>query len=135
MNFSDFFIGFFHGFPQGRRRCGHAEHSSARRNEFAFFVRFRAGKQNIVCHVFGKGDRAARFIRRGISVGRQHDACARAVRKFRFRFRKGAVRYRLHHGEEIGFQKGQNDLRFGISETAVVLDDLRSVFRQHETEI
>ncbi len=48
---------------------------------------------------------------------------------------QGFVRRRLHDGEEIALQKGQNGLRFRVAKATIVFNHLRSLRGEHQPKI
>ena len=55
--------------------------------------------------------------------------------KLYFGLSQSAIGSSLHNGQQIAFQQRQHNLGFGIAETAVILNDLRTIGSQHQTEI
>ena len=45
------------------------------------------------------------------------------------------VGHRHHNGKQVGFKQWQYNLRFGVTETAVIFDNLRTVGCKHKPEI
>ena len=70
-----------------------------------------------------------------IAHGSKHYAAGVRVPEFHFTVRQGTVGNRLHHCQQVALQQGQHHLGLGIAETAVILDDLRSLLCQHQAEI
>ena len=134
MDLCTFGIGSRNRFAKGIAHRGHAQHAAARRQKlFAVKLCARDVKNAVKISVFY--DFKACFIMRRIAVRCQHHAASRTRRELHVLFFERAVRARLHNGKEIAFKKRQNDLGFGIAETAVVFDHARTVLGQHQTEI
>ena len=71
----------------------------------------------------------------GIAAGRQNDAGSSAIGPFNLELCQRLVLYRLHHRQKIGFQQRQYNLRLGVAEAAVILDDLRAIGREHQAKV
>ena len=77
----------------------------------------------------------ALFIAFGIAAGGEHKAAGAGVQKLHPAFGKRAVFHRKHYLKKVAVHQRQHRLGFGVSEAAVVFDDLRAVRRQHKAEI
>ena len=77
----------------------------------------------------------ALFVLLGVASGSEHQAAGEFIGETDFGFTKPFLLDSKHGFKQVAFHERQNRLGFGISETAVVFDDLYSVFCEHQAEI
>ena len=132
-------IGAGPGLAQGRRQGAQPEHPSARRGEAVNPAPRRAGVENAgTGHRLGQlavgtetGDGVPGAMWSRVPFGGQHHADGGVGDETR-RLRQATLRHAAQQCDRVRSQPGQHDLRLGIAEAHVVLEDLRTLGREHE---
>ena len=83
----------------------------------------------------GHGDLKALLVAHRITIGRQNHAAGVFIGELDLCVRQCTIGAGAHDGEQVAFQQRQHHLGLGVTEAAVVLDDLGALGREHQAEV
>ena len=120
--------------PEG----GHIQHTSAVCNDLTLLIelcsRMEAVISRVIFEILQPADRVSLLIGYRIAVARENDRDAGIIHELQIDLIQCAVDAGLKDIHDIIFHSWQNDLCLRITEARIVLQNLRSVLRQHQTE-
>ena len=126
-------VGPIDGLLQGRCGLDDAEYTTAVGIELSIAEVCTCDVDMI--HLIDTRDLEAGLVSHRISAGCLDDTAGGFILPLHLDVGEATLGDGLHDSQQIRIQQRKYDLRLRIAEAAVVLDDLRAILRQHETEV
>ena len=120
-------------FLQGRCGLDDAEHTTAVGIELSIAEVCTCDVD--IVHLIDTRDLEAGLVGHRISAGCLDDTAGGFILPLHLDIREATLGDGLHDGQQVRIEQRQHDLCLRIAEAAVVLDHLRAILRQHETEV